>query len=93
MEYKEYKANEPNVLLNIDTFEYCSYAMCNISTVLNFIEVEQEDGAYFNAQYRERIQNIQDDAEAIALVKQDLYKELVLKGYNIRNKVEPIIHN
>lgn len=94
LSYKEYKAVKPNVLLNIDTFIYCSYSMCNMATSINYIEVTQEGGEYFSNKYENMLKNLNpEDAQAIAELKRQMLEELTLKGYNITDLVQPIIHD
>lgn len=91
--YKEYKAEEPKVLLNIDSFNYCGYSLCNPKTSLNYIEVEIDDAVYINSKYENivREQNLNNTDEINGL-KSQLIEELISKGYDVNNKVEPIIH-
>ena len=43
MGYKEYKASEGNVLINLDSFSYGGTVICGLDTVINLIEIRLED--------------------------------------------------
>lgn len=60
MTYKEYKATEPKVLLNIDNFEFCSGAICKIDTNIDYVEVSLEEAQYYNEKYQEELKKQQE---------------------------------
>lgn len=92
--YKEYSATAPKVLLNIIDFNYCSMAMCNLSTTLKFIETSSTDASYFEKKYQKELGEMESPSEGdIRELRYSLYRELSEKGYNINNTVEPVIHN
>lgn len=83
MIYKEYKATEPRVLLNIDNFEYCSGAICKIDTDIEYIEVSLEEAQYYNEKYQEELrkQQEQEFMEASEVMKEiQEEKPVFLKG-------------
>lgn len=53
MSYKEYKAKEGKVLLNIDTFSWGNVILCGDAITLNLIEVNKEDADYYSKKYYE----------------------------------------
>lgn len=72
MEYKEYKASDNNVLINLDSFSYGGTVICGINTDLRLIEVKLSDAAILH--------------------EETYLDELVSMGYDLNNRVEPVIH-
>lgn len=72
MGYKEYKASNDNVLINLDSFSYGGTVICGINTDLKLIEVKLSD--------------------ATILHEETYLDELVNMGYDLNNRVTPIIH-
>ncbi len=91
MKINEYIASEGKGLLNIDDFSFGIKILTKYD--LSIIEVSLEDGKYFNTKYSTSIKELDDDEEKIANLKNLLKEELVFKGYDLNNLVEPIIHN
>ena len=60
MIYKEYKATESRVLLNIDNFKFCSGAICKIDTNIDYVEVSLEEAKYYNEKYQEELRKQQE---------------------------------
>lgn len=90
MEYNEYIASEGKLLLNLNTFS-CGIKMAS-RYELSVIEVTKEDGKYFNNKYIEKLEELDENEEKIATLKNLIKEELVFKGYDLNNLVEPIIH-
>ena len=91
MQHKVYKVtDEDNLLLNLDSFSTSSYSMCKVTTDINFIEVSYEDGVYFEQKWNTLISEVEDEEEQ-DLIKEQLHQELIEKGYDITNLVQPII--
>ena len=59
---------------------------------LSIIEVTEEDGRYFNNKYIQELEKLDENEEKIATLKNLIKEELVFKGYDLNNLVEPIIH-
>ena len=83
MIYKEYKATEPKVLLNINNFEYCSGAICKIDTDINYVEVSLEEALYYNEKYLEELrkqqeQEFMETSEVMEEIQEE--KPVLLKG-------------
>lgn len=93
MEYKEYKAAEGKALLDLASFNHYSAFVCGINTKVNFIEVSIADAEYFNNLYETYKLDSYDSGMSDEEIPTIMYNEIQSKGYNIDNKVEPIIHN
>lgn len=91
MKYYEYKASGDNILLDLDNFSYKDAVCSKYEQIL--IEVTKEDGKYFNAKYIKEYEALEGDEEKITTLKNLIKEELVFKGYDLNNLVEPIIHN
>lgn len=90
---KRYIANEPNVLLNIDTFDYCTEAYCADDINMDYTETSERDATYIHAKYRELLYDIDpSDIQAIDKLRVQMLEELKSRGYNVNNKVQPIIN-
>ena len=96
MTYKEYKATEPKVLLNIDNFEYCSGAICKIDTDIEYIEVRLEEAQYYNEKYQEELrkQQEQEFVETNEVMEEIQEEKPVLlkgsKGFKATSVEEPV---
>ena len=83
MIYKEYKATESRVLLNIDNFEFCNGAICKIDANIDYVEVSLEEAQYYNEKYQEELRKQQEqefmEASEVMEEKQE-EKPVLIKG-------------
>ncbi len=91
MKYYEYKASEGNVLLDLNGFDIGDI-MCSMTTK-TLIEVTKEDGKYFNNKYINELKELDGNEEKINTLNNLIKEELIFKGYDLNNLVEPIVHN
>lgn len=99
MTYKEYKATESRVLLNIDNFEYCSGAICKVDTDIDYVEVSLEEALYYNEKYQEEVRKQQEQefmeaSEVMEEIQEE--KPVLLKGTKslkatfVEDSVDPV---
>ena len=90
MNYKEYKATDGKILLNLRDFYYGNTILCGNDINLSFIEVTKEDAEYINAKYQsgvKAINNSREDniEEQIDTFRLSLMRELIEKGYSLNS--------
>lgn len=91
---KRYIANERNVLLNIDTFDYCTEASCADSINMHYIETLEEDAVYIYTKYRKLLYDVDsNNNQAIKELRTKILEELKDRKYNVDNEVKPIVYN
>lgn len=91
MRYYEYKSSDGNCILDIEIFNFGKEMLSKREIAC--IEVPIEEGRYFNNKYISSKIEFEGDIEKINTLKNLLKEELVFKGYDLNNLVEPIIHN
>lgn len=79
MRYYRYIATEGKVLVDLDDFSY-GISM-SYKDLLDIIEMIPEDAEYFYDKFQE------------GTSREDILTEITAKGYDLNNKVEPIIIN
>lgn len=90
MNYKEYKATDGKILLNLRDFHYGNTILCGNDINLSLIEVTKEDAEYINAKYQSGIKAINNSREdnieeQIDTFRLSLMRELIEKGYSLNS--------
>lgn len=88
MNYKEYKATDGKILLNLRDFHYGNTILCGNDINLSLIEVTKEDAEYINAKYQSGVKAINNSREAeeqIDTFRLSLMRELIEKGYSLNS--------
>lgn len=90
MNYKEYKATDGKILLNLRDFYYGNTILCGNDINLSLIEVTKEDAEYINAKYQsgvKAVNNSREDniEEQIDTFRLSLMRELIEKGYSLNS--------
>ena len=96
MGYKEYIAEENNVVFNTYSFIYGSSISCGLDINLDILMLQEQDALELNQNFGDFIKTLnQEDSDyenQINNKRLELLESLISKGYDINNKVEPIIH-
>ena len=95
MNYKEYRASNGKVLLNLRDFSYGNTILCGNDVTLSLTEVSKEDAESISNEFRDRIDELPNTREMvsdmdsqIAGLRLLMVQKLMDMGYDISSVTE-----